>query len=417
MVDISVKSGAAWEVSARERHLGDVLLSVHMGDEEDEVNKAKLCQAKGGETDRCDPVLLQKTQEDSPCVLTLSCSLGSSNLIGRLLVVSEARTAEVYNQSGDYCGTARGQRDNSVHTDSEDRGPFYRKELNLDQPCAGCEVKLLSLGGRNSVMVGRIVVGLRQLQPSPPRGPGIDMQAVQFLVEEIGTSLSPGAQDLMDMVHIQQKNQNSSLAGFLPLLMSSGALSAFSPAAARNQSQSAESSPPLEFSPADEMLSTDNAAMSRSSTSSPSSSPGSVTLSDLNTDNTDNSRHINHTHLAEIMSHFLKSDQRHTLSSNVELLPILQNICGQVTQLRLDNAAATVERGETMRNGSWELDTAMERRLEEMERRLKDHMDRRLDALEQKLERALMSALPLLTTNGVGIAPTAQIPASDVANG
>lgn len=52
MVDISVKSGAAWEVSARERHLGDVLLSVHMGDEEDEVNKAKLCQAKGGETDR-----------------------------------------------------------------------------------------------------------------------------------------------------------------------------------------------------------------------------------------------------------------------------------------------------------------------------------------------------------------------------
>lgn len=64
-----------------------------------------------------------------------------------------------------------------------------------------------------------------------------------------------------------------------------------------------------------------------------------------------------------------------------------------------------------------ELDTAMERRLEEMERRLKDHMDRRLDALEQKLERALMSALPLLTTNGVGIAPTAQIPASDVANG
>lgn len=66
---------------------------------------------------RCDPVLLQKTQEDSLCVLTLSCSLGSSNLIGRLLVVSEARTAEVYNQSGDYCGTARGQRDNSVHTD------------------------------------------------------------------------------------------------------------------------------------------------------------------------------------------------------------------------------------------------------------------------------------------------------------
>lgn len=36
----------------------------------------------------------------------------------------------------------------------------------------------------------------------------------------------------------------------------------------------------------------------------------------------------------------------------------------------------------------------MERRLEEMERRLKEHVDRRLDALEQKLERTLLSALP-----------------------
>lgn len=38
----------------------------------------------------------------------------------------------------------------------------------------------------------------------------------------------------------------------------------------------------------------------------------------------------------------------------------------------------------------------MERRLEEMERRLKEHVDRRLDALEQKLEKALLSALPLV---------------------
>lgn len=41
----------------------------------------------------------------------------------------------------------------------------------------------------------------------------------------------------------------------------------------------------------------------------------------------------------------------------------------------------------------------MERRLEEMERRLKEHMDRRLDALEQKLERTLLSVLPQLALN------------------
>lgn len=42
----------------------------------------------------------------------------------------------------------------------------------------------------------------------------------------------------------------------------------------------------------------------------------------------------------------------------------------------------------------------MERRLEEMERRLKEHVDRRLDALEQKLEKVLLSALPLAVLNG-----------------
>lgn len=41
----------------------------------------------------------------------------------------------------------------------------------------------------------------------------------------------------------------------------------------------------------------------------------------------------------------------------------------------------------------------MERRLEEMERRLKEHVDRRLDALEQKLEKTLLSVLPQLVLN------------------
>lgn len=41
----------------------------------------------------------------------------------------------------------------------------------------------------------------------------------------------------------------------------------------------------------------------------------------------------------------------------------------------------------------------MEHRLEEMERRLKEHIDHRLDALEQKLEKILLGALPLVGCN------------------
>ena len=54
-------------------------------------------------------------------------------------------------------------------------------------------------------MVCRVIVGYQPLQPYPPPGPGIDMQQVQCLVDAMGMSLSPGAQNLMDIVHFQQK--------------------------------------------------------------------------------------------------------------------------------------------------------------------------------------------------------------------
>lgn len=119
---------------------------------------------------------------------------------------------------------------------SPERGPFYRKQLVLDYPSSACEVKvrhkpkntqkasyiyiytqrdlvrfgsvssqLLSLAGRSSILIRRVVLRLQELQPAPTRGPGIDLQQVQNLVEEMGTSLSPGAQNLLDMVQFQQK--------------------------------------------------------------------------------------------------------------------------------------------------------------------------------------------------------------------
>ncbi|XP_071317755.1 ATPase PAAT [Trachinotus anak] len=415
MVDIAMKSGAAWVCHAQGHHLADVLLPVHISDEDD--HEEELGQPEGDKTNRCSPVLLEQTEEGSPCVLTVHCSPSSPAAISRLLVISEARTMELYDQTGEYCGTARGERDDSIRPDSEDRGPFYRKQLILEHPSSACEVKLLSLAGRSSVLVSRVIVGLKPLQPCPVRGPGIDMQQVQCLVDEMGTSLSPGAQNLMDMVHFQQKNQTSSLGGFLPLLMGGGAFSVLaqganiSPAAVSNQTsqlnhtQAAEPTPPVGFiSPADEAPLAQNGSMSNGSTSS---SPDRL-LSGVNTKNTVSSDSRGHAQLAEMMSHFLKG-QGHgaALSPSPELLPMLQSVCGQVTQLRLDDAAAAAEREKMMRNGTWELDSAMERRLEEMERRLKEHVDRRLDALEQKLEKALLVAL-----NQGGISSLAGGPAS-----
>lgn len=398
MVDISVKSGAAWVCHAPGRHLADVLLPVNISNKDND--EEELSQSEGDETHRGEPVLLEQTEEGSPCVLMLHCSSSSPAAISRLLVVSEARTMEVYSQTGEYCGTVRGERDDNVQPDGADRGPFYRKQLILEDPSSACEVKLLSLAGRSSVLVCRVLVGLQALQPCPSRGPGINMQQVQSLVDEMGTSLSPGAQNLMEMVHFQQKNQTSSLDGLLPLLMGGGAFSAlarganFSPAVLMNEPQPADFRPPV---PAAQ-----NGATSDGSTSS--SSPRDMLLSDVNTGNTTGSESrgpASHAQLAEMMSHFLKG-QGHgqAFGPGPELLPMLQSVCGQVTQLRLDDAAAAAEKEKTMRNGTWELDAAMERRLEEMEKRLKEHVDRRLDALEQKLEKALLSALPLVLNQG-----------------
>lgn len=382
MVDIAVKSEAAWICRTEGLHLSDVLLPVNISAEEE------LCQCEGDKTNWGSPVLLEQTEEGSPCVLMLKSSQGSSSAISRLLIISEARTLEVYSQTGEYCGTVRGVKDESIMPNSSDRGPFYKTQMILENPSSTCEVKLLSLGGRNSVLVCRVIVGLHTLQASPVRGPGIDMQQVQSLVDEMGSSLSPGAQNLMEMVQFQQKNQTGSLGGFLPLLMGGGALSALvkgatiPPAVFSNQPQPADSKPSVDtLRPADE---TQNGVMSDGSTSPDLPVSASSELRGS----------VSHAQLTEMMSHFLNAQgKEQALSPSSEFLPMLQSVCGQVTKLRLDDAAVMAEKEKMMRNGSWELDSAMERRLEEMERRLKEHVDRRLDALEQKLEKALLSVL------------------------
>lgn len=385
MVDIAVKSEAAWVCRTEGHHLSDVLLPVNISAEEE------LCQCEDEKTNWGSPVLLEQTEEGSPCVLMLKSSHGSSSAISLLLIISEARTLEVYSQTGEYCGTVRGVRDESIMPDSSDRGPFYKTQMILENPSSTCEVKLLSLGGRNSVLVCRVIVGLHTLQAPPVRGPGIDMQQVQSLVDEMGSSLSTGAQNLMEMVQFQQKNQTGSLGSFLPLLMGGGALSALvkganiPPAVFNNQPQPADSKPPVDtFRPADEALPGQNGAISDGSTSPDRPVPASSELRGS----------VNHAQLTEMMSHFLNAQgKEQALSPSSEFLPMLQSVCGQVTKLRLDDAAVMAEKEKMMRNGSWELDSAMERRLEEMERRLKEHVDRRLDALEQKLEKALLSVL------------------------
>ncbi|XP_061665524.1 ATPase PAAT isoform X2 [Syngnathoides biaculeatus] len=282
---VSVTIGAAWQCRTEGRRLVDVVRAVHVTapDDGDGEEEHKLTERIGD-----GGVLLERAHgaEAEPCVLTLSCGPAA---ISRLTLVSEARTMEVYLPTGEYCATVRGDKQDRVRLG--DRGPFYRKQLRLDAAPSSCDVKLLSLSGRSNVLLCGALVGLRPPRPPPARdGGAVDLRRVRGLVDEMGASLSPGAQNLMEMLRLQQK--------------------------------AAADSAPDDLVP-DEMV-------------------------------------------------------RRVLKAGAPPPEMLRKVCGQVTRLRLD-------RDRTPAADAW-----MERRLEEMERRLKEHVDRRLDALERKLEKALL---------------------------
>ncbi|XP_051928653.1 ATPase PAAT [Hippocampus zosterae] len=345
-VTVDVKVGTAWQCRSGGTSLADVVLMVNVTapDDDSSEEEQKLRQTLGG-----DGVLLERADGDNgePCVVTLSCVPAGLAAIGRLTLISEARTMEVYLPTGEYCGTVRGHKQDDVQ--HGDRGPFYRKQLSLDDAPSSCDVKLLSLAGRSSVLLRGVVVALRPPQRTPHQDGGgaagtIDLLQVQSLVDEMGGTLSPGAQNLMETLRLQQKNQSS----FLPLLMGGGLLSTLAP-------------PPNVGTAAAAAFQHPSDSVRPTAQAPPNGPPSDVRLS-------------------QMMRHFLSGGQDDGMDG-VSPDNLLREICAQLAPLKVDQ------------NNTQTADASMESRLEEMERRLKEHVDSRLDALEHKLDKVLLAAL------------------------
>ncbi|XP_016113582.1 uncharacterized protein C10orf88-like [Sinocyclocheilus grahami] len=156
-------------------------------------------------------------------------------------------------------------------------------------------------------------------------------------------------------------NKSDVLNGLIPLLKGGGALSCLSRGGGASSSAGVESGP------------------------NPPSGLGQLLSSS------------NHNQIPGAMSALLSTD---TGTINPDLLPMLKSICSQVTQLRLEEATSP----ERKKNGEREghiccggfekiLETGVEKRMDEVERRLKEHLDLCLDALQQRLEITLQQAL------------------------
>ncbi|XP_028936844.1 ATPase PAAT, partial [Ornithorhynchus anatinus] len=149
--------------------------------------------------------------EEGPCFLYLQCDPRGYEEIVSLWIVSEARNMEVY-AGEEYRGTSRGE---SVCTVPDDSGngviTLYKKHLKLEDPTDACKIKLLSFGEKQSVSISKIQVQLRRVSAdsstsSPTLGSRIDLDRVQAMMESMGSKLSPGAQQLMNMIRFQQRN-------------------------------------------------------------------------------------------------------------------------------------------------------------------------------------------------------------------
>nr|XP_015202052.1 PREDICTED: uncharacterized protein C10orf88 homolog [Lepisosteus oculatus] len=332
------------------------------------------------------PVFLQQDPEDEmlPCELRLQCAPGSCSDMAWLQVVSEARTMEVYCGS-EYCGTCRGERVSSLQINGvSDSISLYRKQLKLDSPSRSCEVKLLSLGGQKKVGISRIVVGVKpagKLGSPPCVGSSIDLQRVRAMMESMGTTLSPGAQNLMDMVQFQQENKPDVLGGFLPLLLGSGPLAALvkggseSRSTAHTDLHTSRDIQCTDLLPAQESKSesADAPSIVNSTCIDKTSATGEQQLPTVNTNSSEQI-------YTDVISSFLNGQaRRKQCSFSPELLPVLRFLC---MFLRQDHSCCCA------------VEQALQKRLEEMERRLMEHIDQRLSALQDSLESRVLSALP-----------------------
>ncbi|XP_051530502.1 ATPase PAAT-like isoform X2 [Myxocyprinus asiaticus] len=297
-----ISASSSWSCLSQ-KQLSDILITTQNNRPADDVRS---------EDHRCEAVCLERAEEDSPCVITLLCAPNSATVISSLQMVSEARTVEVYSLSGEYWGTCRGDQVQGSDSDgSEDKRSLYKNCVVLESPAASCEVKLLSLGGCSSVAIARLAVGLETLKDRKGGAsvdPCIDLQRVQAMMEEMGTTLSPRAQNLMELVQCQQKNKSDMPSGFIPLLMGGGALSGLSTGGGASTSARVESG----------------------------LHPLSVSEQNLSSSN--------QKQIPGVMSSLQSSN---TCPVSPDLLPMLLSVCGQVTQLRLEEATSP----ERKRNG------------------------------------------------------------------
>ncbi|XP_040847916.1 ATPase PAAT isoform X2 [Ochotona curzoniae] len=344
--------------------------------------------------------------EDSPCLLYLMCDPDAAEEVAAVGILSSARNMEVYSCQ-EYCGTSRGRSVGAALNGSEQEITFYKKYLKLEPPTRACKIKLLSFGEEPCVLVGKVVVHVRSASPSsstssPALGCRVDLDKIQTMMESMGSKLSPGAQQLMNLVRFQQQNRIPVAEQLESVLRHTGYkhLIAQQSPATTGATERASSTPlPIRTGLT---LGNPTEGSEVSSEQSPQAPGGeSTTLDRCRIGPQNHSR--------------LEAELRDTISSvlpkktrdDASMLPFLQNLCSQVSRLRVSHGTERLESSpkpqeaiaavgmETQPVCSY-LEKILSKNLELMEKKLMDHIDERLLRLQEQLDRKLAVVMELL---------------------
>ncbi|XP_066046869.1 ATPase PAAT [Chamaea fasciata] len=354
---------------------------------------------------------------EEPCELRLQCRPGAEMVsVG---IVSQARNMEVY-VGEEYCGTGRGQSRGTRPAPGEtEEVSLYHKYLKFECPATSCRIKLLSFGEKHRVLISKIILEVKAVSAKlatdfPSLGSSIDLDRVQTIMESMGSKLSPGAQQLMDMVRCQQKNsfsfgdklrwilgRNPDFGGDRAVdgLHSAALQSSLSPSA-REPSLPVKNHLTSEAVYKDVKITRDlnSEVPERGNALDSERLPTQQNAADLRND-------------LKVMGS-LQVQQQAGETPNVAnpqvLLPFLQNLCTQVNHLRLKDGErhlgrSAVAKEEAVQSAGVEqqpicsyLEKIISKNLDLMEKKLMDYIDCQIQALQTHIDNKMFLLMDLV---------------------
>uniref|UniRef100_A0A8C5U5G0 Chromosome 10 open reading frame 88 n=1 Tax=Malurus cyaneus samueli TaxID=2593467 RepID=A0A8C5U5G0_9PASS len=348
---------------------------------------------------------------EEPCELRLQCRPGAEMVsVG---IVSQARNMEVY-VGEEYCGTGRGQTCLFYFSSETEEVTLYHKYLKFECPASSCRIKLLSFGEKQRVLISKIIIEVKAVSAKlatdfPSLGSSIDLDRVQTIMESMGSKLSPGAQQLMDMVRCQQKNslpladklswilgKNSDFGGDRAVdglrraaLQSSLSPSAGEPLPVKNHLTSEAMYKDLKIT-----RDLNSELPERENTLGSERLPTQQNAAGLRND----LKNVGSLQVQE------QAGEIPNVPNPQVLLPFLQNLCTQVNHLRLkDGGKSAVAKEESVQSVGVEqqpicsyLEKIISKNLDLMEKKLMDYIDCQIQALQTHIDNKMLLLMDLV---------------------